>query len=67
MSIQDACEFCRLDRLDAPKVSELVSEIAGKFTSGFVSWKTMLSAVEIKLEEGMSDWAPLEVPNQQDR
>jgi hypothetical protein len=67
MSIQSAREFYELDRLDAPKVSQIISEIGGKSLPGFTGWETILSAVEVKRKKDVSGWASLEVFGQQDR
>jgi len=58
-SLHDAREFYKLENLDAPKVSEFVGQIADASPSGFTSWKTILSAVEVKRRRDMSSWTPL--------
>ena len=48
MSIQDARELHKLDRVDGPKVCRLIGEIAEKPIPCSTSWSTILSAVEVK-------------------
>ena len=67
MSIQDARELHRLDRVDGPKVSRLIDEIAEKPIPCSTSWSTILSAVEVKRKSDMSGWASLREFGQQDR
>ena len=67
MSIQDARELHRLDRVDGPKVSRLIDEIAEKRIPCSTSWSTILSAVEVKRKSDMSGWASLRAFGQQDR
>ncbi|KAF9647703.1 hypothetical protein BDM02DRAFT_3270005 [Thelephora ganbajun] len=67
MSLQDAREFHGLNQLDTPKASQFIGEITGKSPPGFVSWKTVLSAVEVKRKKDASDWASLKVFNYQER
>ena len=66
MLLSDAREFHGLDKLDAP-VSQFISEISGKAPTGFASWKTVLSAVEVKRKKDMSSWSSLEAFRYQDR
>jgi len=66
MSIQGARKLYGLDQLDAPAVSEFISEIRGK-TSDFTGWETILSAVEVKRKMDMSGWASLGTFDQPDR
>ena len=65
MSLQDARVLHKLEKLDTPRVSEFIDEIAGKPPSDFTCWKAVLSAVELKQNE--QGWPPLEVFNCQDR
>jgi len=58
-SLHDARAFYKLGNLDAPKVSEFVDQIADASPSGFTSWKTILSAVEVKRRRNVSGWASL--------
>ena len=51
MTLEDACEIYGLNELDAPKVSEFVNEIP----NGFVSWRTILSVVEMERKRGTLD------------
>ena len=67
MSTQDARELHKLDKVDGPKVSRFIDEIAAKSISCFTSWNTILSAVEVKRGSDMSGWASLRVFSQQDR
>ena len=67
MSIQDARELHRLDRVDRPKVSRLIDEITEKPIPCSASWSTILSAVEVKRRSDMSGWASPKVFSQQDR
>ena len=53
MSLEDARELFRLDKLDTPRVSQFVSEIEGG-QCGILGWKTLLSVVELKRKQGSS-------------
>ena len=48
MSIKDAFEWHGINQTYKLKLSEFVSEIAGKEPPDPISWKTVLSAVEMK-------------------
>jgi hypothetical protein len=54
MSIQDAYKLYKLDGSDAPELSKLITEISVNAPSGSPSWKTILSAIEIKRGRGSS-------------
>ena len=66
MSIQDARELHKLDRVDGLKVGRLIDEIAEKPISCSTSWSTVLSAVEVKRGSDMSGWASLREFGQRD-
>ena len=58
MSLQNARELHKLERLDRPRVSEFLSEVAEKPPPNF-GWEAILSAVELKRKPQMSGWSPL--------
>ena len=67
MLLQDAHKFYELDQLDTSKVSQFIGKIAGKPPPGFIGWKSILSAIEVKRKSNMSGWALPETLNEQDK
>jgi len=59
MTLEDARKLYGLNELDAPKVSEFISKIPKGSPINSISWKTILSAIEMKWKRDASDWSPL--------
>ena len=60
LSIEDACEFYKLEQLQAnePQISQFVNGAKDKSQSGTLRWSSILSAVEVK-RKSKGSWALL--------
>jgi hypothetical protein len=51
MPLQDAYESHKLEKTGKLTLSEFITKITGKSSSGVTNWKTVLSAVEVKRDK----------------
>jgi len=68
ISLEDAWKFHKLDESgDVQSISQFINKTAQGSPSGSISWKTILSVVEMKRRGGSLPWPQLEEFGRQDK